>query len=448
VADALSRKVAPTTLNYLITEFERMDMAYCYVGMVEIETRVIIESNLPWRVMEAQQHDRLLQGVKKRISEGKVGNFSMDVLGAIRFRGRLCVPQKAQVKEEILREAHRTRYTVHPGENKMYQDLKKGYWWKRMKVDVARYVASCGVCQRVKAEHKRPAGKLQSLKVPVWPWEDITMDFVVGLPRTPKGRDAIWVVVDRLSKVAHFIPYRSTNSASDLAPIYMREIVRLHGVPKTIVSDRDAKFVSKFWESLQDALGTNVILSTAFHPQTDGQSERTIQTLEDMLRSCVLSWKGSWEEHLPLVEFAYNNSYHASIRCAPFEVLYGRKCRSPLCWEAVGEKVVLGPDWVLKTTERIAEIRQQMLAAQSRQKSYADVRRRDLEFQVGNQVLLKVSPNKGVVRFGVKGKLSPRYIGPFPIVERVGKLAYRLELPNSMNGVHNVFHVSMLRKYL
>jgi len=178
-----------------------------------------------------------------------------------------------------------------------------------------------------------------------------------------KGRDAIWVVVDRLSKVAHFIPYHSTNSASDLAPIYMREIVRLHGVPKTIVSDRDAKFVSKFWESLQSALGTNVIRSTAFHPQTDGQSEHTIQTLEDMLRSCVLSWKGSWEEHLPLVEFAYNNSYHASIRCAPFDALYGRKCRSPLCWEAVGEKAALGPDWVLRMTERVAEIWQQMLAS-------------------------------------------------------------------------------------
>ena len=200
----------------------------------------------------------------------------------------------------------------------MYQDLKKSYWWKRTKVDVAKYVPSCGVCQRVKAERKRPAGKLQSLEVPLWPWDDVTIDFVVGLPRTPKGKDSIWVVVDRLSMVAHFILIRSTNSASDLAPIYMKEIVRLHGVPHTIVSDRDAKFVSKFWESLQSALGTKVILSTTFHPQTDGQSKRTIQTLEDMLRTCVLSWKGSWEDHLPLVEFAYDNSYHASIQCTPF----------------------------------------------------------------------------------------------------------------------------------
>ena len=156
----------------------------------------------------------------------------------------------------------------------------------------------------MKAEHKCPTGKLQSLEVPMWPWDDIAMDFVVGLPHSPRGRD----IVDRLSKVAHFIPIRSTSTASDLAPIYMREIVRLHGVPRTIVSDRDAKFVSKLWDSLQKALGTTLRMSTAFHPQTDGQSERTIQTLEDMLRSCVLSWKGSWEDHLPLVEFSYNNS--------------------------------------------------------------------------------------------------------------------------------------------
>ncbi|WVZ80145.1 hypothetical protein U9M48_027644, partial [Paspalum notatum var. saurae] len=359
----------PPTLNYLLTKFALMDISYCHVGVSEADARVILESAILKRVLEAQQHDRLLQGVKKRINEGRVGNFTLDDCVAIRFHGRLCVPQKAQVKEDILKEAHRSRYTVHPGENKMYQDLKKNYWWKRMKIDVAKYVASCGVCQRVKVEHKRSAGKLQSLDVPLWPWEDIAMDFVVGLPRTPKGKDAIWVVVDRLSKVAHFIPYRSTNSASDLVPIYVREIM-------------------------------------------------------------------SWEDHLPLVEFSYNNSYYASIKCAPFEALNGRKCRSPLCWDAVGEKSVLGHDWVQKTSER------------SRQKSYADIRRRDLEFQVGDQVLLKVSPTKGIVRFSTKGKLSPRYIGPFTIIARIEKLAYWLELPESMKGVHNVFHVFMLRKYL
>ena len=254
--------------------------------------------------------------------------------------------------------------------------------------------------------------------------------------------------MDRLTKSTHFIPLKTMSSAQDLVPLYIKEVVRLHGVPKSIVSDRDAKFVSKFWQSLQSAMGTKLSLSTAFHPQTDGQSERTIQTLEDMLRACVLSWKGSWEDHLALVEFAYNNSYHASIKMAPYEALYGRKCVSPLCWDSSGERAVLGPEIVQQTAEKVREIRQNMLAAQSLQKSYADVRRRELEFVVGDQVLLRVSPTKGVVRFGTTGKLSPRYIGPFVITARVGSLAYRLQLPDSMSGVHNVFHVSMLRKYL
>jgi transposase InsO family protein len=175
----------------------------------------------------------------------------------------------------------------------MYRDLKQNFWWKRMKVDVSKYVAACEVCQRVKAEHKRPAGLLKPLEIPEWTWEHITMDFVMGLPRSPRGREAIWVVVDRLTKSTHFIPMKTTNSALELVPLYMKEVIRLHGVPKSIVSDRDSKFVSKFWESLHSALGTKLSLSFTFHPQTDGQSERTIQTLEDMLRSCVLSWKGS-----------------------------------------------------------------------------------------------------------------------------------------------------------
>jgi hypothetical protein len=448
VADALSRTHVPKTLNSLIAEFDRMSISYCYAGVAQAETQVIIESAIPERVREAQQHDRLLREVRRRIAEGRPREFSIDGQGAIRFRGRLCVPQKAEVKMDILREAHRTPYTIHPGETKMYRDLKPHFWWKRMKVDIAKYVASCGVCQQVKAEHKSPAGKLQPLEIPEWKWEHITMDFVVGLPRSPRGMDAIWVVVDRLTKSAHFIAIKTTHTAHDLAPIYVSQIVRLHGVPKSIVSDRDAKFVSLFWESLLKAMGTKRDLSTAFHPQTDGQSERTIQTLEDMLRCCVLSWKGSWEEHLALAEFAYNNSYHSSIKMAPFEALYGRRCRSPLCWDSVGERALVGPDWIQQTVDKVAEVRHNLVAAQSRQKKYADVRRRELEFQIGDHVLLRVSPTKGVVRFGTKGKLSPRYIGPFLITARIGKLAYRLELPQSMSGVHNVFHVSMLRKYL
>jgi hypothetical protein len=200
-----------------------------------------------------------------------------------------------------------------------------------MKVDIAKYVASCGVCQKVKAKHKRPAGLLKPLEIPEWKWENIAMNFVVGLPHSTRGKDAIWVVIDRLTKVAHFIPMKQTSSTPDLIPLYIKEVVRLHGVSKSIASDRDSKFVSKFWQSLQNAMRTKLDMSVAFHPQTEGQSERTIQTLEDMLRTCVLSWKGNWEDHLALAEFAYNNSYHASIKMAPYESLYGRKCISPLC---------------------------------------------------------------------------------------------------------------------
>ena len=206
--------------------------------------------------------------------------------------------------------------------------------------------------------------------------------------------------------------------------------------------------MGRFWKSLHKALGTKVVFSTAYHPQTDGQSERTIQTLENMLRSCALDFGGSWDEQLPLVEFAYNNSYQASLQMPPFEALYGRKCRSPIHWDEVGDKQMLGPELVQDALDKVKLIRQRLQAAQSRQQSYADKRRRPLEFQVGEQVLLKVSPAKGVIRFGLRGKLNPKYVGPFEILEWIGDVAYRLPLPSSLDGVHNVFHVSMLRKYV
>ena len=200
-------------------------------------------------------------------------------------------------------------------------------------------------------------------------------------------------------------------------------------------------------EEFPKGYGHTLTTSTMFHPQTDGQSERTIQVLEDILRACVLDHKGSWEEQLPLVEFAYNNSYQASIQMTPYEALYGRPCRSPLCWTEVGESSITGPDLIRDTSEKVSLIRQRLLTAQSRQKSYADVRRRPLEFKVGDHVFLKVMPKMGVVRFGKREKLSPRFIRPFEILERIDTVAYRLALPPSMSGVHEIFHVSMLRKY-
>ncbi|GJW52616.1 putative reverse transcriptase domain-containing protein [Tanacetum coccineum] len=283
-------------------------------------------------------------------------------------------------------------------------------------------------------------------KIPEWKWDNITMDFVTKLPKTSQGYDTIWVIVDRLTKSAIFTPMRETDPMDKLARIYLKEVVTRHGIPVSIICDRDPRFASNFWRSLQNALGTNLDMSTAYHPQTDGQSERTIQTLEDMLRACVIDFGKGWVNHLPLVEFSYNNSYHASIKAAPFEALYGRKCRSPVCWTKVGEAQILGPELIQETTEKIVQIKQRMQAARDRQKSYADLKRKPMEFQVGDKVMLKVSPWKGVVRFGKRGKLNPRYVGPFKVLGKVREVAYKLELPEELSRVHNTFHVSNLKK--
>nr|GEW01697.1 putative reverse transcriptase domain-containing protein [Tanacetum cinerariifolium] len=224
--------------------------------------------------------------------------------------------------------------------------------------------------------------------------------------------------------------------------------VARHGVPISIISDRDSRFTSRFWQSMQEALGTRLDMSTAYHPQTDGQSERTIQTLEDMLRACVLDFGGSWDVHLPLVEFSYNNGYHSSVRCASFEALYGRKCRSPIMQTEVGEGQLIGPELVQETTENISQIKDRPKTACDIQKSYADKMRKPLEFSVGDYILLKVSHWNGVVRFGKEGKLAPRFVGPFEIIKKVGHVAYRLDLPEELNGVHDTFHVSNLKKCL
>ena len=210
-----------------------------------------------------------------------VTDFVLSDDGVLRFKTRLCVPNDGDLRREFLEEAHCSRFAIHPGGTKMYKDLRQNYWWLGMKRDIAQFVAQCLVCQQVKAEHQRPAGFLQPLSIPEWKWEHITMDFVTGLPRTLGRNNAIWVIVDRLTKSAHFLPMKVNFSMDRLASLYIKEIVRMHGVPVSIVSDRDPRFTSRFWHSLQKALGTKLSFSTAFYPQTDGQSERVIQVLED-----------------------------------------------------------------------------------------------------------------------------------------------------------------------
>nr|GEW38225.1 putative reverse transcriptase domain-containing protein [Tanacetum cinerariifolium] len=386
-----------------------------------------------WRRSDKERASTMIQAIDKQPKTRRI------MRSLEKFVGQLWLPLFGGIRDVVMHESHKSKYSIHPGSDKIYQDLKKFYWWPNMKADITTFVSKCLTCAKVKAEHQKPSGLLQQPEIPEWKWEKITMDFVLGLPRTPSGYDSIWVIVVHLTKSTHFLPMKKKDSIEKLAQLYLREIVCWHGVPRftkitrqklarlyineiiarhgvpvSIISDRDSYFTSRFWKSLQKALGTQLDLNTAYHPKTDGQSERTIQTLEDMIRACAMDFGGNWDTHLPLVEFSYNNSYHSSIKCAPFEALYGRRLK----------------------------------VARDRQKSYAEKRQKPLEFSVGDKVLLKVSPRKGVVRFGKRSKLSPRYVGPFEIVERVIPVAYRLHLPKELVGVHDMFHVSNLKKCL
>ncbi|GJZ50902.1 putative reverse transcriptase domain-containing protein [Tanacetum coccineum] len=252
--------------------------------------------------------------------------------GTLYYLDRIWVPLKGEVRTLIMDEAHNSKYSIHLSADKMYYDLRDRYWWPRMRKDIAEYVSKCLICLKVKAEHQRPSGLLQQPEIPIWKWEGIV-------------------------SAAHFLPMLEDYKMERLARLYLNEIVNRHGVPISIISDRDSRFTSRLWQSMQEALGTRLDISMAYHPQTDGQSEHTIQTLEDMLRACVLNFRGSWNVHLPLVEFSYNNSYHFSVRCAPFEALYGRKFCSPIMWAEVGEGQLIGPELVQETTEKISQIK-------------------------------------------------------------------------------------------
>ncbi|KAK5772151.1 hypothetical protein PVK06_048424 [Gossypium arboreum] len=439
VADALSRK----SLFALRAMNVHLSILPDNVLVAELKAKPL----LAHQIREAQKVDEELLAKRAECVLNNESEFQIDDDDCLRFRSRLCVPKNSELISIILNEAHCSRMAIHLGSTKMYNDLKRRFWWHGMKRDISDFVSRCLICQQVKAEHQVPSGLLQPITIPEWKWDRVTIDFVSGLPLSASKKDAVWVVVDRLTKSAHFVPVRTDFSMDKLAELYVSQIVRLHGVPISIVSDRDPRFTSRFWKKLQEALGTKLHFSTAFHPQTDGQSERIIQILEDMLRCCILEFSGSWERYLSLIEFAYNNRFQSSIRMAPYEALYGRKCRTPLFWTELGESKIFGVDLIRDAEQKVKVIRESLKIASDRQKSYADLKRKDIEYQVGDKVFLKVSPWKKILRFGRKGKLSPRFIGPYEISERVSPVAYRLILPPELEKIHDVFHVSRLRRY-
>ncbi|KAL0427186.1 UNVERIFIED_CONTAM: Transposon Ty3-I Gag-Pol polyprotein [Sesamum latifolium] len=360
IADALSRKMVDQLAGMIcynveyLTALRAMNVHFSVGGDLLLAT-MQVKPSLKDKIKDAQDEDPYLQKMKTKVQEGNNDQFVIQNDGTLMNGKRMYVPNIEELRTEIMHEAHYAPCYA----SWHYQDvlgLETLLLMANNEERCGRICAKCLTCQQVKAEHQAPAGKLHPLSIPEWKWEKITMDFVIGLPRTFRKHDAVWVIVDRLTKSAHFLPIRQNDSLDKLAELYVSEIVRLHGIPTSIVFDRDPRFTSHFWRSLHKALGTKLYFSTAFHPQTDGQSERTIQTLEDMMRACVIEFRGNWDDHLPLIEFAYNNSFHSSIRMAPYEALYGRKYRSSICWDIEGLRQLEGPELVQETVDKIQKL--------------------------------------------------------------------------------------------
>jgi hypothetical protein len=255
------------------------------------------------------------------------------------------------------------------------------------------------------------------------------------------------VVINKLSKSSHFIPVKSTFKAINIAEIFMKEIFRLHGIPKIVISDRDIKFTSTFWKELFAGINTKLNFNTSYHPQTNGQTERANQIIEDILCMYVRTKPSKWEDYLHLVEFAYNNGYQTSTKLSPFEVMYGRKCMTPISWDNPTDRLMVGPEMLQEMENMVRKVQRNLKEAHDKQKSYADQKRRHLEFQVGDHVYLKVKALKSSLKLENCAKLAPRFCGPFEILARIGPMAYQLALRANLKN-HNVFHVSLLKKYV
>jgi len=371
--------------------------------------------------------------------------LSVNVQGLVLKGGnRVFVPENEALRTSLISEFHDTPYAGHYGVTKTRAAVGRIFWWDSMAGDISRYVLTCAACQRDKARRHKPFGKLQPLTVPEKPWHTVTFDFIVKLPKTERGNDSICVFVDKLTKVVHFVACQEELSAKDFASLYVDNIFRLHGLSREFITDRDPKFTSAFWRGVTELLGTRQVLSSSFHPQTDGQTERVNQTLETYLRHFVSAKLNDWDLLLSRAEFAHNAAYHESIKSSPLELASGFAPRTP-----VGEVVErVNPEsaaFVERLREGLAFARKCLIAAQQRQKALADQHRTERSFSVGDKVLLSTKYLR--LKSGeTNRKLLPKYIGPFEVVQEVGPVAYKLAM-NPRWRVHPVFHVSLLEPY-
>ena len=359
------------------------------------------------------------------------------------FGNAIVLPDFMNMRRDVFYECHNSPYSGHFGLTKTLQNIKRSYWWPKMRERIKRWIQICDSCQKNKPYQLKTQGLLQPLKIPERPWQSVSMDLITDLPKTPRGHDAIITVVDRLTKMAHFIPCTTTVKASELAVFFRREIVRLHGTPQSIVSDRDPRFTSRFWKSLCESLKTRQNMSTPYRPQTDGQTERMNRILEEVLRHYVAPHHGDWDSHIDMCEFAINNAVNESTGYSPFYLNYGYHPLTPV--SMLEPSSVPAADQLHKQmVKNIETAKKHLMAAQKRQKFYYDQGKRHVHFDEDDWVLLSTKdiPLKHV---GTP-KLLPRFIGPFKVEKKIGENAYRLDLPAPMR-IHNVFHVSKLRKY-
>ncbi|GJP40450.1 hypothetical protein CLOM_g132 [Closterium sp. NIES-68] len=355
---------------------------------------------------------------------------------------KIWVPNYPPLRQLLLEEYHDVLYAGHFSSNKTLTGIAKHYYWPHMADDVQKFVTSCDTCQRMKSSKQKKAGLLQPLPVPEQPWQVVSLDFITGLPPTSSGHDAILVVIDKFSKMGHFIPTHTTARTEETAQLFVRHIISQHGIPTTLISDRDPKFTSKFWKELMSLLGTKLAMSSAYHPQTDGQTERLNQIVEQLLRAACKDDISKWDLHLPVLEFAYNNATHAATGQTPFFLCYGRH---PLTPQKPTASATVQPahDFITTMHQLWDRTHKRLLDIQQQQKRQADRHCNDHTISVGDQVLLDT---RNLDISHLPSKLRPRFCGPFLVEAHVTPVTFRLRLPATWK-IHNAFHVQLLKPY-
>ena len=368
--------------------------------------------------------------------------------GLFYLGGRLVLPDALGIRQMVYHALHETPFAGHKGVNATSRLIKRDFYWPKMDTDIKCWIQECPSCQRNKTSRDKPAGLLQPLPIPARRWSDVSMDFITHLPKTRSGNTAIMVVVDRLSKLVHFIPTVDTANAEAVARLFIDNIFVLHGMPERIVSDRDPRFTGTFWQALCAIWGCKRQFSTAYHPQTDGQTERVNRTLEDMLRHWCNPDQNDWDEHLKLAEFACNNAYHTSVDTTPFMLTFGQHPNTPASLlKGSGLSKQPNPSanqFAAEMLEHVQRAQRFLMGAQARQKCFADEKRREATLSIGQYVKLSTKH----IAYRAKGtpKLHPKFIGPFQVTDRIGQTAYKILLPQEMR-IHNVFHVSLLQPW-